>query len=71
MVPTVEEKTEEFDVCHIEPEKVSNQSLSQKIENGIVPSRMYVQYVLEKVCEEKEVEVAKHVCEEDEDSDAE
>merc|ERR1712192_272978 len=44
VVPTVEEKTEEFDVCHIE---------------------------LEKVCEEKEVEVAKHVCEEDEDSDAE
>ena len=28
-------------------------------------------YVLEKVCEEKEVEVAKHVCEEDEDSDTE
>merc|ERR1711971_1181418 len=44
VVPTVEEKTEEFNVCHIEPEKV---------------------------CEEKEVEVAKHVCEEDGDSDAE
>ena len=28
-------------------------------------------YVLEKVCEDKEVEVAKHVCEEDEDSDTE
>ena len=27
--------------------------------------------VLEKVCEEKEIEVAKHVCEEDGDSDTE
>jgi len=44
VVPTVEEKSDEIDVCHIEPEKV---------------------------CEDKEVEVAKHVCEEDEDSDTE
>merc|ERR1712037_969753 len=44
VVPTVEEKSDEVDVCHIEPEKV---------------------------CEEKEIEVAKHVCEEDGDSDTE
>merc|ERR1712037_434376 len=43
VVPTVEEKSDEVELCHIEPEKV---------------------------CEEKEVEVPKHVCE-DEDSDAE
>merc|ERR1711936_569031 len=43
VVPTVEEKSDEVEHCHIEPEKV---------------------------CEEKEVEVPKHVCE-DEDSDAE
>ena len=68
MVPTVEEKTDEFDVCHIEPEKVSNQSLTKDFK-----SYMYVHICMyfKKVCEEKEVEVAKHVCEEDEDSDAE
>jgi len=44
VVPTVEEKSDEVNVCHIEPQKV---------------------------CEEKEIEVAKHVCEEDGDSDTE
>merc|ERR1712010_343052 len=44
VVPTVEEKSDEVNVCHIEPEKV---------------------------CEDKELEVAKHVCEEDGDSDTE
>merc|ERR1712107_820241 len=43
VVPKVEEKSEDVELCHIEPEKV---------------------------CEEKEVEVPKHVCE-DEDSDDE
>merc|ERR1712209_155462 len=43
VVPKVEEKSEDVELCHIEPEKV---------------------------CEEKEVEVPKHVCE-DEHSDDE
>ena len=42
VVPTVEEKSEEVELCHIEPEKV---------------------------CEEKEVEVPKLVCEEEEDKE--
>ena len=35
------------------------------------PMSMIVCFVLEKVCEEKEIEVAKHVCEENGDSDTE
>ena len=29
VVPTVEEKSDEVDVCHIEPEKVSNQFITK------------------------------------------
>ena len=34
VVPTVEEKSDEVDVCHIEPEKVPNQNYDKRLKGS-------------------------------------